>query len=1217
MALRHPENLVTYGTRKLKKGAALADLARLEATLEQSATPAVVGPLRIRASATRLQALLEEADDDFDAQRYESALEGYGKVAQQVLRLMKPDLGRYRLPVEWPTGPDMERAIIEAAAGLISRMTPEQSELPAVLLDEDLAVDGVSEATLHPTVSYAGEQAAVDRTVERAGAAAEQGRWQEAASLYERALGNVTDPEQRADIMLNLGVMTVQLDRPEQALRHFQQAESLFTEIDDELGLAQVAHNSGMAHLRAGEGESAAASLKQARDLVNRANLIDVLEPVTGGGPGGPGGGGIGPVDPGGPGGGGIGPVHPGGPGGGQIGPVHPGRPGGGFHPLGSVVRPGLPGVGVRSRLSVVGLEGTSISLSPQVEAQRTMVGLGTTDLTMRLRPVRKGTSVPDVPLETSIQRRQETFERMVVLPVGGEVARLTWSKDKRLEPEELRDVWARRVDARVLDDLTIDLDTPTGVLSNLGHLYHLVLPIRMGDCHHELGSYERAEAEYQRAASYQLVNRSLEGGDLWRRLAVNTVVWGDSLYRDGNAQAAADVYERLTTSDGGTPNSFMYRMDSLRPTAERVIEWLEAVAASDDDEALPDLNPAIAEAMQQVRRRWAYLAAGLDFFGGLGSVVPPFTFRYLQEVARYFANRAVHAEQRYIEFYNRFEEGQMTRKQLESAAEQAATDVDAARQHEQAAAATAKAADASVNLSDVRHQNAQDQLAQFNDVAWELTALAGHIARGNAWHGGDQPNLDYSTGRYHFDDDRHVVLQELTRRQSQITNRLQRKQMEGAVAEANAARDVARQQREVAEARRRAATIERQAAQQRARHARDLRDAFEERKFTPELWERMAGLMRHLAKEALDRALETARLMQQAYNFEELDDRQVIRGSYDPGSTQGLLGGELLLSDIDSFTAYHVSQVRHKPIPVKWAVSLAEHYPGQFLAFAHTGRLEFELDNQRLSMAHPGTYGHQLKAVEVEVDGFLPPFGLHGRLTNSGIGRFRDDDGGESVRIQPAETMILSRYDRRHDAIILSPPQNMRALFEGNAVASGWTLEVPPSANDVDLHVVFDIRLVLYFECRYDPELFAQDTQPQDGEDFEHSRALHLRQHFPDAYFQLREHGKASIEVTADDFPRNQRDPMLKSVALAVQATGGGSFEGTTLHVAYPGQATPVQVSVGAQNAVPGDDLPVDGQLSALGSWAIELDEDHIDRKDRIDDLILVVDYQFTPAGA
>jgi hypothetical protein len=617
---------------------------------------------------------------------------------------------------------------------------------------------------------------------------------------------------------------------------------------------------------------------------------------------------------------------------------------------------------------------------------------------------------------------------------------------------------------------------------------------------------------------------------------------------------------------------------------------------------------------LYRVRKRWTYINAGLDFFGALAAAIPPFSFRYLQETARYFAERAIQSESRYIDFYTRFESEQMTRRELENAYEQGQQAVEVAAQNESAARATVDASIAAINLANVRTNDAQNLLTQFNDVSWELEALSGFIARGNAWTGGDLPNLTYTIDGYKYDGKKHEVLQELTQRQTQISNDLQRARMQATINELAAGQAVANKQKAVADARYRGAQAETRLAEMRRDQAKEMRDAFNDEQFNPEQWLAMANVMKGLAETALDRAIESARLMQRTYNFENDDDRKVIRNSYRIAATSDLLGGELVLSDIDSFTFYHITRVAQKPIPVKWALSLSEEYPGQFLQFTRTGRMDFDIDLERLALAHPGTFRHQMKGVEIEVDGFLPPTGLHGRLTSSGLGRARDAAGQARVRVQPAETLVLSRFNRRQDTVILQPPQEMRSLFEGNSVASGWTLEVPRSGNDVDLRLVFDVRLVIYFECLFDQQLFDHDAAPPQGVALQRTRAVNLRQHFPDAYFQLRETGRARFELKDAQFPLNQRAPILDSVALAVSPEGSATLDGAGMVVSYPDHA-PVHVNVSPGNVVAKASLPMNGTPSALGVYEIALDAADVARKDVIQDLTVVMDYHYTPA--
>lgn len=1211
MSLQNPENFVTYGEFTYEAGSVTEELAAVEQTIESVGEPTMAVDLRARKTALRVLSLLEDANADFEAQRYESALDCYEKLSKELLSLLNSDIERRTVPEVWPSGSEIVRATSQVAANLISQLTPGRRRVPPALPDTELQFEEIEQTRPIPKVTLSDEsEPAAANTIERANAAATQGRWEDAATLYERSMQDISDRSQRADILLNLGAMKVQMDRIDEAQEKFSESKQIYEEVEDDLGVAQALHNEGLTLAKAGDDDGAISTLQQAREI---AGLSGTLVPA--GATGQPGAEGE--------------PEH-----GGSSDPDDESEAGseseptGGFRPAtGSIsftnlqpglgqpttIEPTLESLGDSTHTGVPLQPGSEIG--PQLETgSEGLATLGSQDMTLRLRSAQSDAVVPNVPIETPVRERQDPAERVLHLKSGGETATLTWSEEQLLAPEELRGVWEGRRNLENLTGIGIDIDTPAGVLANLGHLYHLVAPVRMGDCHHELGNFQKAEREYHRAAEYENVNPTLEGADLWRRLAENAISWGDTLYREGDPEMAASIYERLTTPALEASNSFLYEVDSLQPTGERVSDWLQL---EEGNEEQPELNPAIAQTLHTVRRRWANLNAGLGFFGDEMATVPPFTFGYLQEVARYFANQAIRAEKRYIEFYNRFEQGQLKRKQLEQAAQEAKKNVEAAREKRTVAKESEEAAEASVDQAEVRHQNAREQLREFEETAWERKALAQAIARGNAFSGRSNPDLDYKIGDTDYSGKRHETLQELTKRKTEISNELQKKRMADTIDQAQAAKEAAEEQADVAEARHEAAKTEYQAAVQRANHAEEMRDAFEDQRFTPQLWGRMAKVMEQLADEALNRAVEVARLMQQAYNFEELDDLDRIDDSYEIGYTGDTLGGNMLLSDIDSFTAHRVSDVTTKPNQVKWPISLSEEYPGQFLGFTRTGRLEFDIDLERVRLAHPGTYGHKLKGVELEVDGFLPPDGLHGRLTNSGIGRMRDEFGEDELRIQPAETMILSRYDRRRDSVIMRPPKDMRELFEDNAVASGWTLEVPPSANDVDLQEIFDVRLVLYFECRYDRDLFKRDTEFRDGRsdiDFERTRAVYLRQHFPDAYYQLREHGETSIKLDGDDFPKNHTRPTLQSLSLGLVSDDEHSLEGTTLQVTYPGRSEPIDVTVGADDVVPSSELPMDGAPAALGSYTVVVDEEQAERTEAIEDLVLVTDYRFTP---
>ena len=1182
------ENFVSYRAAVDQRGVAAADLEALPILATAEGRPAsVLNDLRARRTVLGWSVALEAADDLYDASRYEEALAAYERLSLQLLALIKPQVWYLRKTAHWLEGAEITGVMVEAAAGLLNHILPDQQQAPQVLVKRPNVVDVGKlggRATSRVTSNAELPDGVTELTVQAA-AALEQGDWASASVRYEKALDALSDdrPQARADLLLNLGALAVQQGRAREGLARLSEAQELYMSVGDELGAAEALHNRGLTQLVQGNAEDARTTLGQARKAAGAATLRALLqqEPerrVDGGNEAGREPGGL--------------PRQPG-----IRSPRLPSRP--------------LTKVGGLSPRAELGP--FTVSRPTKVDADVLAEAIGSDDLVLRMRSVTRGGELPVVKLGTPAQERAEAFTRTIAFIENDDQGVVTWSPKEPLQSDVLADVLRKRRIIADLDGVGFQDREVASTAAALPQLYGLTLPIKIGDCLNRLNRFAAAHEQYERASRYSMINTELEAPDLWRRMAENIAAWGDSLYQEEQTELALPVYGLLMTPTFEKADSVLYSGESLAPTGTAVAAWLDAVRA---DTELPELNPSLQHVLFTVIKRWTYIEAGLDFFGTPANVVTPFSFRYLQDVARYLAQRASQAEQRYVEYYTRYESGQMSRLDLQSTVQQAQLGRELAAYNEQSARRTAQAASAASDLADLRTANARDQLNEFNDVGWELASLAGHIARGSAWTGGDLPNLHYSAGgRYDFDGSKHEVLQELTRRQTEIGNDLQASRMADAIAELDQGRAIAAAQEAAARAREQGAVVESKIARARQQHATEMLDAFNQQRFNPEQWLAMAGLMQSLALSALDQATDVARLMEKAYNFENFDNRDVIRTSYRSTAAGNLLGAELLTADIDSFTSYHVTQVREKPIPVKWGLSLAEEYPGQFLGLQNNGRMEFDVDLSRLALTHPGTYRHRLVAAELEVDGFVPPTGLHGRLTNSGLGRYRNTDGTAALRLQPAETLVLSRYSRRDDALLLSSPQEMRGLFEGNSVASGWTLEIPRANNDVDLHLVFDLRLVLYFDCLFDHTLFDQDSAPPPGITFQRNRALHLAQHAPDAYFQLRESGAAELQLEAADFPFNQRDPMLTSLALGAVGSHNAALAGVKLQVVYPGQQQPLEVTLDAEGRVPSTDLPVPNAVSSLGEFRISLADEHLDRRTDIEDLVLVLGYDFTPA--
>jgi hypothetical protein len=404
----------------------------------------------------------------------------------------------------------------------------------------------------------------------------------------------------------------------------------------------------------------------------------------------------------------------------------------------------------------------------------------------------------------------------------------------------------------------------------------------------------------------------------------------------------------------------------------------------------------------------------------------------------------------------------------------------------------------------------------------------------------------------------------------------------------------IAQQQAAAAAHRAESARLQFEAAATHAALADDALAAFDNDVFTPEVWTRMASLMRGLSQDYLDWAIRVAKLMERAYNFENDDDAQVIRGQY-PGASDAadLLGADFLLRDINSFTSRFIAGQRAKQSQLKDVLSLANQYPFDFNRFQRTGTMRLETTLHDADMRHPGFYEQRLAGVEVEVVGLLPPEGVQGSLRAGGVSRYRKLDGSERTRLHSADTLALSEYTMRDDAFVFRVDPRMHGLFEGHGLATTWLLDLPRRSNNIDYRLITDVRLVLYYGAYYDAALHDQvlAAPPKPGEMI-HVRSLLLRFDFPEVWYALLGAGEATFTVGPEYLPRNETGFLTHTLAVLLATADGVSPAGVEISLTPPGKGAAVMMTdAGGQIAAQAGN-PLAAQLGGdlLGDWHLRL---------------------------
>jgi hypothetical protein len=400
-----------------------------------------------------------------------------------------------------------------------------------------------------------------------------------------------------------------------------------------------------------------------------------------------------------------------------------------------------------------------------------------------------------------------------------------------------------------------------------------------------------------------------------------------------------------------------------------------------------------------------------------------------------------------------------------------------------------------------------------------------------------------------------------------------------------------------------------------------------------------MGNEMMGLYRRYFSMALNVARLMQQAYNFETDQQLSVIKTSYASDEIKGLLGADALMADIQGFTYNLITTTKSKTQPIKKTISLAQQHGWAFeTQFRKTGSMSFQTRAEDFDYAYPGTYAGRIQSVQVEVVGLVPVSGLSGTLTNAGISWYRlpsstwavGEPTGLKARIQTAETLVLSDYSAATDGLLPAPDQRISGIFSGAGVVSSWQLDLPKAVNDIDYGALLDVTVTFIYNARYDPSLASRvkaQLASLPGSNAR-QRGIPLRWVYPDLFFTFAQTGQLSLTLGNSDFPTNQTNPQLTSVGLQVSTDASRAPSGLTFTLATPGHAAPLKATADATGAASsltsGSTWAPLATGAALGTYTLTLAAADnptlvaggVLNLGSIQNLALVLGYTFTPRG-
>jgi hypothetical protein len=1143
----------------------MRSVAEISAEVELWRSGRATDVTRSQVASVELQ--IRNADDLYRRRQYEPALQQFRQARASIYALLSPgfNVSAYVTAKDLllPVSQAMETSLLNLSLHLTDSLRPLTIE--SASLSRRVATEPMPDSLVPFMQTGFREAVMADESLQVAAAQGisllNDGKPEVAIEVMSDALqasNGHTDPALLAAVHLNLASAFVQAAAPERAIEAARMAEELFQENGDKIGIAQALHGQAIATLRAGNPDRAQQLFSDAADTLNQ---------VTDG---------------------------------------RLQRDGRGSSRLPNpLMRDGaiLPSRAVAATLSPalqaatpVLFEETPALATRDLQDLQPITQLDSTMLTLRVPGRADGWSVLAVADET--QRRQLAKPWQVGVPAGESLATFKLASGALPAVSELVDqVYQRRVSAAISAQLDWQIIDTTSTTFYLTQLYAYALPVKIGDCYHQIGQFSNAEAYYQQASSYTYINPQVEATSLWIRLARNSLEWGDALYKNEDNPGATTQYSKLINGDGSVPNSLLYTAASLATPANASRTLVQNL----QQRPLPEVNWEIAYLVMTAFSRLQQIAQGLDFYGLLLS--PIHTFEYLQSVARGFAQEAIQAEREFVNFKARQEAEEATRRELETAVAMATAEAESRRLQYLAAQDDEAAANNALALAIKRRDDAKTQMdAYAASSSAEIWARAATQAVG--------------AGQDFVYDEISELVDKLERGETisappgklaaantyyagRRTQKYELQKMQDNIDELNVGITMATDQLAAAKSRTTAAEVLWQASLQRAAMAAASLEAFDANFFTPETWAKMADVMRDISRNYLFKAIRIAKLMERAYNFENDTDLKVIKNDYGvgvatpaPGRDIRLLGADMLLEDIDAFTYNAIASKTRKSSRIKDVLSIASNFPAQFEEFRQTGLLSIETDLYEFDRLHPGFFGQRIEAVEVEIIGLLPETGLNGTLSAGGVTSFRKKDNSTGKRTHQIDTMALSSFALRGDGFLYGADTGVRGLFQGLGVGTTWQLHLPKRSNNFDYRRIFDVNLILYYTAQFDAGLRATvlAAPPRVGETSV-LRTLALRYDFPEAWYAYYRSGIASFLLDRPRLPANQTNFTTTTVSFRVVTREGISNQDIGLRITAPDGASG-DATTDATGMV-SSQLPALAALAGqtpIGTWKIEV---------------------------
>lgn len=649
--------------------------------------------------------------------------------------------------------------------------------------------------------------------------------------------------------------------------------------------------------------------------------------------------------------------------------------------------------------------------------------------------------------------------------------------------------------------------------------------------------------------------------------------------------------------------------------------------------------NPAVVSQVSRARLGFTEIEAGLNYFGTTVDFVPVQRYRTLKDAADRFAALAVAAERDFLAAMAHLEDISVETMRTSNLLAKARSQRSIAQ--EQVKIATYQVSVAQQQVADVEAQIAAKKaeiadhdsfLGQFSDFAeglvstfkgapGDLTKSIGEGAAAEAglgdastsgllglgagasvlagfglfWYAGNASMSSMAT-QYAARDAQLKRLQDVTLRLA--TGNVEARKREVTIAQLQAAN-----------------------AEADIDLARDLMAFTTQRMLNAEFWASVAQVLRRVLRRYLDLGAWSGWLAERALAFEQDRSLRIVRMDYLARPLQGVTGGQLLQGDLAELEAARIAGERAL-VPFTCAISLVEDFPLAFGALKASGRATFSTSETALRRFFPGTFGHRVRTVDVDLRVLPSGRRVRGTLVNHGVSLATTD---ESLTPRP-----LMRFP---DAIAVSetaaPSADPRlaevlAPFEGIGMDTTWTLDLDEDASAGWWDSITDVVLRVTGLARYAESV---RTSPPPADPVHRLALVSAARFAPDDVRAVRTTGTGTVRLDLDAVPLAHGETKRTVSNLVVLLPGAaGAPVRARLALATPALDLPFTITDGAAMSngaplrLPGSALPDAALNPAIGApvdqvWTLTVEASPGADLSALVDVVLGVDYQADPA--